>query len=185
LLGQGTSSFVVCTRRIDNCSSAIGGQQVNCSAIEFVDITPPSGQTCGQYMDPYISFAGGYLTNPDATSACNFCGVRTTDDLMAINYNIFYSHRWRNLGFIMVFILFNVRFFRLRVFCILADIVLFRYSALSCLPICSAYALVVFSHLSDDLRKHSSVSSSMLLCLITIPDPHSCKYPNNRQYRRS
>jgi ABC-type multidrug transport system permease subunit len=99
-------------RRIHNCFSAIGGQQVNCSAIEFVNITPPSGQTCGQYMNPYISSAGGYLTNPDATSACNFCGVRTTDDLMAVNYNIFYSHRWRNSGFMVAFIVFNVRFFR-------------------------------------------------------------------------
>jgi ATP-binding cassette subfamily G (WHITE) protein 2 (SNQ2) len=61
-------------------------------------------------MNQYISRAGGYLTNPDATSACNFCGVRTTDDLLAASYNVFYSHRWRNVGFMMAYIVFNVGF---------------------------------------------------------------------------
>ena len=56
---------------------AIGKQEVNCAAVEFVTITPPSGMTCAGYMDSYISAAGGYLSNPDATSACQFCSVRS------------------------------------------------------------------------------------------------------------
>jgi len=87
---------------------AISGEQVNCSSIEFVDITPPSGQTCGQYMDTYISLSGGYLTNPDATADCHFCSVRTTDEYLASSFNIFYSHRWRNVGFMIAFIMCNV-----------------------------------------------------------------------------
>ncbi|KAF8231522.1 hypothetical protein L208DRAFT_1469180 [Tricholoma matsutake] len=106
---------------------AIGRQQVNCSPIEFVNITPPSGQSCGQYMTPFISRVGGYLTNPNATSSCQFCTVRTTDELIGTNFDIFYNHRWRNLGFMMVYITFNV-------FCIFALTYLFRIRTGSLLP---------------------------------------------------
>lgn len=90
--------------------SAIGRQQINCSPIEFVNITPPLGQTCGQYMNSYISRAGGYLTNPNSTSSCEFCSVRTTDELIGAGFDIFYAHRWRDFGLMVVFIMFNVRF---------------------------------------------------------------------------
>lgn len=106
---------------------AIGRQQVNCSPIEFVNITPPSGQSCGQYMTPFISRVGGYLTNPNATSSCQFCTVRTTDELIGTNFDIFYNHRWRNLGFMMVYITFNV-------FCVFALTYLFRIRTGSLLP---------------------------------------------------
>jgi len=59
-------------------------------------------------MQNYITNAGGYLTNPDATSDCQFCSVRTTDQFLGPSFNIAYSHHWRNLGFLMAFILFNV-----------------------------------------------------------------------------
>ncbi|KDR70391.1 hypothetical protein GALMADRAFT_254847 [Galerina marginata CBS 339.88] len=87
---------------------AIGHQQVNCSSIEFVSLNPPSGMTCGEYMTPYMSFAGGYLTNPSATTACEFCSVRTTDQLLEQAFNIFYDHHWRNFGLVMAFSLFKV-----------------------------------------------------------------------------
>jgi len=87
---------------------AIGRQQVNCSPVEFVTIKPPSGQTCEQYMSKYISSAGGYLTNPSASSDCNFCSVRTTDQFLASGINIFYDHRWRDFGIFMAFIVLNI-----------------------------------------------------------------------------
>jgi hypothetical protein len=125
--------------------SAIGRQQINCSAVEFVTITPPSGQTCGQYMDRYISSSGGYLTNPNATSSCQFCGVRTTDELMGASFNIFYHHHWRNFGLMIAFIVFNVRSFPvsrsppadpaiIQVFCVFALTYLFRIRTGSLLP---------------------------------------------------
>jgi len=86
---------------------AIGRQEVNCAAVEFVTLEPPLG-TCGDYMAKFIAASGGYLTNPDATSACQFCAVRTTDQFLANNFNIFYSHRWRNIGFLVAYIMFNV-----------------------------------------------------------------------------
>jgi len=90
--------------------TAIGHQQVNCSSVEFSTINPPSGMTCEEYMNPYIASAGGYLTNPTASAACQFCSIRTTDEYMKYAFNIYYDHHWRNLGIFIVFIFFNVRF---------------------------------------------------------------------------
>ncbi|KAL5529901.1 SNQ2_5 [Sanghuangporus sanghuang] len=87
---------------------ALGKFEVNCSSTEFVTVEPPSGQTCAQYMDPYISNHGGYLQNPDASSSCNFCAYATTDEFLESSFNIMYSHRWRNIAFMVVYIVFNV-----------------------------------------------------------------------------
>ncbi|ELU44174.1 ABC transporter CDR4 [Rhizoctonia solani AG-1 IA] len=46
-------------------------------------IVPPSGQTCSSYMNQYITAAGGYLVNPDASSDCQFCPQSTTDTYLA------------------------------------------------------------------------------------------------------
>ncbi|PFH49073.1 hypothetical protein AMATHDRAFT_148472 [Amanita thiersii Skay4041] len=87
---------------------ALGRQQITCSPIEYVTLNPPSGQTCAQYLNPFISFAGGYLTNPNVTSSCQFCSMRTTDQFLGASFNIFYSHRWRNVGLMAAFICFNI-----------------------------------------------------------------------------
>ncbi|KAF8624553.1 hypothetical protein AX15_005817 [Amanita polypyramis BW_CC] len=108
---------------------AIGHKLVSCSPVEFVTLNPPSGLTCAQYMDPFIASAGGYLANPSATDACRFCSVRSTDDFLANSFNIFYRHHWRNFGFMMAFISFNIcsiflltYFFRIRTGSIFAPI---------------------------------------------------------------
>jgi len=88
---------------------ALGGQEVDCSDIEYTLIDPPSGQTCSQYLGMYISANGGYLSNPSATSQCQFCQHRTADEYLQINFNIRYSHRWRDVGIFIAFIAFNVR----------------------------------------------------------------------------
>ena len=88
---------------------AIGRLPINCSPIEFSTLNPPSGMTCEEYMNPYIASAGGYLTNPTASTACQFCSVRTTDEFMKNTFNIYYDHHWRNLGIFIAFIFFNVR----------------------------------------------------------------------------
>ncbi|KAK0203605.1 pleiotropic drug resistance ABC transporter [Desarmillaria ectypa] len=87
---------------------ALGRQQITCSSVELVTIHPPSGQTCGEYLNPYISANGGYLTNADATNECSFCSTATTDEFLGRNFNIFYAHRWRNVGLLCVFIAFNI-----------------------------------------------------------------------------
>ncbi|KZV90437.1 pleiotropic drug resistance ABC transporter [Exidia glandulosa HHB12029] len=87
---------------------AIGHQQINCSAVELVTLNPPSGQKCGDYLKAYIGRAGGYVVNGEATSACQFCSTRTTDEFMENNFNIFYHHHWRNLGIVLGFVCLNI-----------------------------------------------------------------------------
>jgi ATP-binding cassette, subfamily G (WHITE), member 2, SNQ2 len=87
---------------------ALGKQEIICGSVELVTIQPPSGQTCQSYMETYISTAGGYLTNADASSDCSFCPISSTDQFLSGNFNIEYSHRWRNVGIICAFIVFNV-----------------------------------------------------------------------------
>ncbi|TDL16644.1 hypothetical protein BD410DRAFT_795131 [Rickenella mellea] len=87
---------------------AIGRNDINCAQKEFVTIVPPSGQACAQYMQQFIARSGGYVSNPDATSNCEFCPFRTTDEFLGRLFNIRYSHRWRNVGIMLGFTLFNV-----------------------------------------------------------------------------
>ena len=56
-----------------------------------------------------MSRAGGYLTNPDSTSACQFCSFRNSDEFLDLSFNIKYSNRWRDVGIFIAFIMFNVR----------------------------------------------------------------------------
>ncbi|KAG5644211.1 hypothetical protein DXG03_008874 [Asterophora parasitica] len=87
---------------------ALGHHAIRCSPVELVTLTPPSGQTCGSYLDTYISHAGGYVTNPSATSACEFCAFATTDQFLENNFNIFYSNHWRDFGIMIGYIIFNI-----------------------------------------------------------------------------
>ncbi|KAG2131009.1 ABC-2 type transporter-domain-containing protein [Suillus clintonianus] len=87
---------------------AIGGNNINCAPHEFVPVIPPSGSTCSQYLDPFMSYAGGYLADPSATSTCFFCPYRTTDEYMFSAFNIKASHDWRDLGIMMGITAFNV-----------------------------------------------------------------------------
>ena len=61
-------------------------------------------------MKEYISFAGGYLTNPTATAACQFCSVRTTDQFLGNAFSIFYQHHWRDMGIVAAFFVYNVSY---------------------------------------------------------------------------
>ncbi|PCH34845.1 pleiotropic drug resistance ABC transporter [Wolfiporia cocos MD-104 SS10] len=86
---------------------AVGRTELTCSNIEFVQINPPIGQTCSQFLQQYITQNGGYVNNPNATSTCDFCLYRTTDEFLK-SRNIFYSDHWRSLGIFCAFTLFNV-----------------------------------------------------------------------------
>lgn len=88
---------------------AVGRKLIYCEPVEFVTLNPPSGMSCGDYMQGYMSFAGGYLVDASASAACQFCSTRTTDEFLAGNFNIRYSDRWWHLGIFVAYIVFNVR----------------------------------------------------------------------------
>ncbi|KAL5487493.1 SNQ2_3 [Sanghuangporus weigelae] len=87
---------------------ALGGFEIRCSPSELAIIEPPNGQTCGQYLRNFISFAGGYLQNADATSGCEFCPYGFTDQFLGMLFGIFDKHRWRDFGLLMVYVGFNI-----------------------------------------------------------------------------
>ncbi|CAI4051719.1 hypothetical protein SKDZ_15G2970 [Saccharomyces kudriavzevii ZP591] len=85
----------------------VANVDVKCADYELLKFTPPSGMTCGQYMEPYLQLAKtGYLTNESATDTCSFCQISTTNDYLA-NVNSYYSERWRNFGIFICYIAFN------------------------------------------------------------------------------
>ncbi|KAH8987621.1 ABC-2 type transporter-domain-containing protein [Lactarius akahatsu] len=87
---------------------ALGHSEITCAPVEYVTVRPPQGQTCWQYLSKYISTVGGYVMNPSATDNCQFCSYRTADEFLGSNSNMFWSHRWRNFGFMWIYIGFNI-----------------------------------------------------------------------------
>lgn len=80
---------------------------VDCAPIELLNINSPTNQTCGDYLAPYLLVAGGRILNPETMGQCNYCPVAETNDLLA-TLEIFYWQRWRDFGFLLVFVIFNV-----------------------------------------------------------------------------
>jgi ATP-binding cassette subfamily G (WHITE) protein 2 (PDR) len=85
---------------------AVAGAPAQCSDTEIVRVISPTG-TCGAFLGPYQSFAGGTIINPQSTGECQFCSIATTDVFLA-QVGISFDNRWRNFGIIIAFIIFNV-----------------------------------------------------------------------------
>ncbi|KAL5532389.1 SNQ2_2 [Sanghuangporus sanghuang] len=87
---------------------ALGQQLAKCSQTEFLQLVPPSGQTCADYLNVFIDEVGGYLNNPHSSEICEYCPARTTDEYLASRYKIYYSHRWRNVVIVLAACLLNI-----------------------------------------------------------------------------
>lgn len=88
-------------------ASFLHGRSVTCTSHELSYLDPPSGQTCGEYLENYLSFAGGYLTNANDTSNCGYCRYSEADSYL-LTIGIKYTYIWRNVGFYCVYIVFNL-----------------------------------------------------------------------------
>lgn len=88
-------------------ATGVGNADIQCSAIEFLRFNPLSNETCGAYMHEYIASAGGYLEDPAAVADCQYCPLTTTNRWLE-EINVDYSTRWRNLGIVYGYIVFNV-----------------------------------------------------------------------------
>lgn len=87
-------------------SATLGQAPAYCSESEFQVFAPANG-TCIEYMQQYISMAGGYLQDGQATDQCQYCRVDSTDQfLVSINSN--WDTRWRDFGLLWVYVVFNV-----------------------------------------------------------------------------
>ncbi len=88
-------------------STAVAHTTVTCASNEYLHFTPPSGQTCAQYMASYIDRSGGYLQNPASTGNCSYCPISETDTFL-VGASAHPQYMWRNWGIMWAFILFNV-----------------------------------------------------------------------------
>jgi ATP-binding cassette subfamily G (WHITE) protein 2 (PDR) len=88
-------------------STGIANTAVVCADIEYLHFNPPSGSTCGSYMNSYIDTAGGYLLDNNTMTDCSFCSLSSTNAFLA-RVSSYYDQRWRNFGLMFAYIAFNV-----------------------------------------------------------------------------
>jgi ABC-type multidrug transport system permease subunit len=88
-------------------STGLANTLIECQARELLHFEPAGGLSCGEYLGSYMSAAGGYLVDENATNDCQFCSVKYTNVLLEqLGSN--YSRRWRNWGLLQVYIVFNI-----------------------------------------------------------------------------
>jgi ABC-type multidrug transport system permease subunit len=88
-------------------SNVISGTTVTCAPTELNIVTPPSGQTCQQFIGAFVAQNAGQILNPNATSACEYCKYATGDEYLT-TVSMQYGDRWRNFGFMFAYIIFNI-----------------------------------------------------------------------------
>ncbi|KAJ5376094.1 CDR ABC transporter [Penicillium cosmopolitanum] len=89
-------------------STALAGADARCEAVEYLKLSPPFNQTCGEYLNPYISAVRtGYILNPEALSDCSLCTISKTDAFLA-RIGSSFDTAWRNFGLMWVYIAFNI-----------------------------------------------------------------------------
>ncbi|PGH02182.1 hypothetical protein AJ80_08905 [Polytolypa hystricis UAMH7299] len=90
-------------------STSLANAKVTCASNEYLHFQAPNGQTCGEYMTPYITAAGGYLLNESisGTENCEFCPLSSTNQFLAV-VNSSFDKRWRNFGIIWAYVAFNI-----------------------------------------------------------------------------
>ncbi|KAJ5471563.1 hypothetical protein N7530_008920 [Penicillium desertorum] len=88
-------------------STAVSGTDVTCSTDEILTFNPPGSQTCYEYLNAYAERTGGSILNPNATSSCSYCSMKSTDTFLA-QVDSYYSDAWRNFGIMWAYLVFNI-----------------------------------------------------------------------------
>ncbi|CAG7561938.1 unnamed protein product [Fusarium equiseti] len=88
--------------------SGLAGDSIVCSNSELAIFQPPSGESCGSYMQQYIDQgASGALLNPGATNDCSYCPIRDTDQVLARS-GMYYQDRWKDWAYGFAYVIFNI-----------------------------------------------------------------------------
>ncbi|KAI6120967.1 pleiotropic drug resistance ABC transporter [Pisolithus croceorrhizus] len=88
-------------------STELHGLPIVCSSDEFAVFNPPSNQTCFEWAGEFVSAFGGYLNNPNATVACQYCQYKIGDEYLT-PLNISFSNRWRDVFILFAYFVFNI-----------------------------------------------------------------------------
>ncbi|KPI38214.1 ATP-dependent permease PDR15 [Cyphellophora attinorum] len=85
----------------------LANRPITCAQNELARFDPPSGQTCGDYMQKYLAGgAPGQLLDPSATTGCEYCPIRNANQFLERSW-ISTSDGYRNLGILWAYIVFN------------------------------------------------------------------------------
>ncbi|KAI0146095.1 hypothetical protein GGR57DRAFT_292245 [Xylariaceae sp. FL1272] len=90
--------------------AGLADTSITCSSVEVFLLGLPSnftGNTCGQYLAPFVDGAGGSILNPNATGMCEYCSVTNVNGILAI-FGMDIGHAWRNAGLMVVYIFTNL-----------------------------------------------------------------------------
>ncbi|KAK1142767.1 Multidrug resistance protein [Aspergillus melleus] len=87
-------------------SVGLSGTDVECSDIELLRLPPPDGQNCSTFLGPFAEMAQSRLINPEAGTECLMCTFKKTDQFLE-TLSINFDDRWRNIGLLFVYIVFN------------------------------------------------------------------------------
>jgi ABC-type multidrug transport system permease subunit len=92
--------------------------QVDCRDKDLLKFLPPPGETCASYTENFFSYgATGYISNPNATQPelCGYCAYKDGSEFYSTTFGWDYSHKYRNLGVVIAFFVFNIFTFTLLV----------------------------------------------------------------------
>ncbi|KAI0386339.1 ABC-2 type transporter-domain-containing protein [Hypomontagnella monticulosa] len=83
-------------------TTALDNLKVNCRPWELNSFTAPDGQTCGEYMAPFLEKGAGYIVD-NATSACQYCAYKVGNQFYE-PLGFSFDYRWRDLGIFLAFV---------------------------------------------------------------------------------
>lgn len=83
------------------------GRPIQCKESEFAIFNPPQGQSCADYLAPYLAGpgSGNNLVNPDAFEECRVCQYTTGSDYLRTINLMDYYYGWRDAAICVIFAL--------------------------------------------------------------------------------
>jgi ABC-type multidrug transport system permease subunit len=87
-------------------ATGLSGTEVHCSGIEVLQIPPLEGQSCSDYLGPYVEMIHGRLLADSPNGDCRLCAISSTDQYLE-ELSINPDDIWRNVGLLFVYIVFN------------------------------------------------------------------------------
>lgn len=83
----------------------VWNEEVVCKPFEYGYLDPPSNVTCGQYFETFLTYATGYVNNPDATSNCEYCAYKKGSEYLgSMNINEHFDG-WRGILITLLFVI--------------------------------------------------------------------------------
>jgi ATP-binding cassette subfamily G (WHITE) protein 2 (SNQ2) len=89
-------------------TTALAPVTIICTKDDFLRFYAPPGVTCGNYTESFLSYATGYINNPNAVDQlCEYCSFKTGNEFLnTLEWDI--KYRWRDFGILVGYLAFNL-----------------------------------------------------------------------------